>query len=84
MAKYRVQYKILPAGVGPDDYEPADLASGETVVELPDPEPAGVIIAGQESHYLPAMPAFEKAVAAHLADGAVPIIRVGGIKRIRD
>lgn len=82
MAKYHVQYKILPAGVGPDDYESADLENGETVVELPDPEPTGVAIAGEEISYLPPMPMFHRAVAAQLADGAQPIIGVGCIQRL--
>jgi len=35
--EYRVAYKVLPAGVGPDDYEPADLQQREDVVDLPAP-----------------------------------------------
>lgn len=74
MAKYHVKYKILPAGVGPDDYEPADLESGETVVELPDPHDG----------YLPAPPLFNKAVAAQLTNGAEPIITPGSIEILQD
>jgi hypothetical protein len=72
--RYRVKYKILPAGTGPDDYEPADLDNGETIVELPAPD----------GGYLPAMPTFNKAVAAQLADGAEPIIPPGGIEILGD
>lgn len=35
--EYRVAYKVLPDGAGPDGYEPADLASREDTVELPAP-----------------------------------------------
>jgi len=73
MAQYRVRYSVLPAGVGPDDYEPADLASGELVLELSDPAPeqAGGIAYG------PPVSEVERAVtaAAHLSGGDQPIIR---------
>lgn len=36
--EYRVRYWVLPAGVGPDDYETADLEQREDTVELPEPE----------------------------------------------
>lgn len=72
MAEYRVRYKILPAGTGPDDYEPADLAGGELVLELSDPapEPGGGIAYG------PHVDEVKKAVTAAvpLADGDEPII----------
>lgn len=35
--EYRVTYRVLPAGVGPDDYEPADLERRTDVVDLPEP-----------------------------------------------
>jgi hypothetical protein len=34
----RVTYWVLPAGVGPDDYETADLERREDVIDLPQPE----------------------------------------------
>ena len=70
MAEYRVRYKILPAGTGPDDYEPADLASGEIVVELTEPEPDGGTVYG------PHVDDVKKAVTAAvpLTDGDEPII----------
>jgi hypothetical protein len=72
MAEYRVRYRVLPAGVGPDDYEPADLESGELVLELSDPEPereGGI-------EYGPHVDEVKKAViaAAQMADGDEPII----------
>lgn len=72
MAQYHVRYKVLPAGVGPDDYEPADLDGGDLVLELSDPEPvhrSGIA-------YGPHVDEVKKAVtaAANLRDGDEPII----------
>lgn len=39
MALYEITYKVLPAGVGADDYEPADLEQRVERYELADPEP---------------------------------------------
>jgi hypothetical protein len=74
---YRVTYRILPAGTGPDDYEPADLATGEVVVELDDPEPVGVISGGSILSYGPHHRDVVKAVteAAQLKPGDEPLIR---------
>ena len=74
---YRVTYRILPAGVGPDDYEPADLEAGEVLVELADPEPVGVISGGDILSYGPHHRDVIKAVteAAQLKPGNEPIIR---------
>lgn len=36
--EYRIAYQVLPAGVGADDYEPADLERREDVIDLPAPE----------------------------------------------
>lgn len=33
--EHRVAYWVLPAGVGPDDYETADLERREDIVDLP-------------------------------------------------
>lgn len=74
---YRVTYRILPAEVGPDDYEPADLEAGEVVVELADPEPVGVISGGDVLSYGPhhrdVVQAVRTAVGLKLGDE--PIIR---------
>ncbi|CBG73515.1 hypothetical protein SCAB_65121 [Streptomyces scabiei 87.22] len=73
MAQYRVRYSVLPAGVGPDDYEPADLDGGELVLELSDPAPEHE--GGME--YGPHVKEVERAVAAAvpLKAGDQPIIR---------
>lgn len=72
MAQYRVAYKILPAGTGPDDYEPADLDGGELVLNLPDPAPEQ----GGGIAYGPHVDEVAKAVTAAvpLKDGDEPII----------
>lgn len=36
--EYRVAYRVLPDGVGPDDYESGDLEPREDVVDLPQPD----------------------------------------------
>jgi hypothetical protein len=33
--EHRVAYWVLPAGLGPDDYETADLERREDVIDLP-------------------------------------------------
>lgn len=72
MAEYRIRYKILPAGVGPDDYESADLEGGELVLELSDPEPSP----GGGLRYGPHDNEVRQAViaAAGLEDGDEPMI----------
>lgn len=74
---YRVTYRILPAGTGPDDYEPADLQAGEVLVELDSPEPVGVISGGDILSYGPHHQDVVKAVieAVQLKPGDEPIIR---------
>jgi hypothetical protein len=75
-SQYRVKYKIIPPGVGPDDYESADLEGGEAVVELSDPEPAFFL--GNHLHsYGPRREEVQEAIVRHLGlpDGAEPIIR---------
>lgn len=73
-SQYRVTYKIIPPGVGPDDYESADLDDGETVVELADPDPAFFL--GNHLHsYGPHRADVARALAPHLPEGACPIIR---------
>ncbi|MET7982512.1 hypothetical protein [Streptomyces sp. NPDC005281] len=61
--EYRIAYRVLPAGVGPDDYEPADLEPREDVVELPAPE----------GGYGPAVPDVQAALRDMLPDGDEPI-----------
>lgn len=61
--EYRVAYKIVPAGLGPDDYEPADLVRREDTIELPAPEDG----------YGPAIPDVKAALRDMLEGGAEPI-----------
>lgn len=61
--EYRVTYLVLPAGVGPDDYEPGDLERREDSVDLPAPE----------NGYGPAIPDVQDALSDMLPDGARPI-----------
>ncbi|MFE7954361.1 hypothetical protein [Streptomyces sp. NPDC057413] len=60
--EYRVAYKVLPAGVGPDDYESSDLEQREDVIDLPEPADG----------YGPAIPDVQDALRDML-DGAEPI-----------
>lgn len=62
--EYRVAYKVLPADVGPDDYESADLEKREDIVELPAPA---------DPRYGPAIPDVQAALRDMLDDGAEPI-----------
>lgn len=62
--EYRVAYMVLPAGVGPDDYESADLEKREDTVELPAPA---------DPRYGPAVPDVQAALRDMLDDGAEPI-----------
>ena len=72
-SSYLVLYAILPPGVGPDDYESADLVHRQETFELSDPEPAGEV-AGQELRYGPPHHEVEAAVQAKLEEGERPII----------
>jgi hypothetical protein len=72
-SRYVVRYAILPPGVGPDDYESADLVHRKEVFELSDPEPAGEV-AGQQLRYGPPHNEVEAAVQAKLEKGERPII----------
>lgn len=73
MARYLVKYRVLPPGLGPDDYEPADLPLHEDEFELSDPEPAGTV-AGKDLHYAPHHNEVAAAVQERLAVGEQPII----------
>jgi hypothetical protein len=63
--EYRVTYKILPPGVGPDDYEPEDLEHRVDIVDLPQPE---------DPAYGPAIPEVQRALGDMLDEGAHPIV----------
>ncbi|XUZ24760.1 hypothetical protein ACQVDT_07235 [Streptomyces sp. RMIT01] len=74
MATYEITYRILPAGVGPDDYEPADLEQRTERFELPDPELAAIDADGYPQHYGPSYPEMQAAIREHLGTGAEGII----------
>ena len=60
--EYRVTYRVLPDGIGPDDYESSDLEQREDVVDLPAPS----------GGYGPAI-ADVRAALRDMLDGAEPI-----------
>ena len=76
MRAYEITYRILPAGVGPDDYEPGDLEQHVERYELSDPEPTGVEVAGVQQHYGPHKSEAERAIRERhgLEDGALPMV----------
>lgn len=39
MTQYKILYSIIPPGVGPDDYEPADLEQRHELVDVPGDDP---------------------------------------------
>lgn len=61
MALYEITYAIIPPGIGPDDYEPADLKTRTGRFELADPEPG--------TGYGPPMPDVHAAIKATLPAG---------------
>ncbi|MFE5591433.1 hypothetical protein [Streptomyces sp. NPDC056549] len=70
---YRITYAVLPASLGPDDYEPSDLETHTDLVELSDPEHAGKV-AGQAVRYAPPHSEVKNALRGLLEPGAEPII----------
>ncbi|SDM77775.1 hypothetical protein [Streptomyces wuyuanensis] len=69
MRTFEITYRILPAGVGPDDYEPADLEQRTGRFEFPDAVPG-------EEGYGPSHPEMEAAIIrqAELPEGAEPVV----------
>jgi len=39
MTQYLIRYSVIPPGVGPDDYEPADLEKRDELVDVPGTSP---------------------------------------------
>jgi hypothetical protein len=77
MALYEITYLIIPPGVGPDDYEPADLEKRTDTLELPDPESAGTLPNGVPITYGPARPLVKARITEQLPVGTnVAILRV--------
>lgn len=70
MALYEITYAIIPPGIGPDDYEPADLERRTEQFELPDPELAGIEADGQPRFYGPPMPLVHQVIEEHLGNGS--------------
>ncbi|MFD6024570.1 hypothetical protein [Streptomyces griseoluteus] len=60
--EYRFAYRVLPAGVGADDYEPHELEQRVDTVDLPDPGDG----------YGPSIPDV-KAALRDMLDGGEPI-----------
>lgn len=76
MRAYEITYRILPAGVGPDDYDPGDLEQRVEQYDLSDPVPTGIEVAGEQQHYGPHKAEAERAIRArhNLEAGALPIV----------
>lgn len=80
MALYEITYSIIPPGVGPDDYEPADLERRTETFELPAPEPAGFSADGAEQTYGPAMALVHKVIEDHLGNGST--VHVSNMRQV--
>jgi hypothetical protein len=39
MTQYKIRYGVIPPGVGPDDYEPADLEQRHELVDVDGDDP---------------------------------------------
>ncbi len=76
MTQYKIRYKLLPAGVGPDDYESSDLETRIETYELADPEPSGLVLNGKPIQYGPAIPDVKAAIRARhgLSPDDLPMI----------
>ncbi|MFJ6438553.1 hypothetical protein [Streptomyces sp. NPDC091416] len=53
MSEYMIRYSIIPPGVGPDDYEPADLEQREHLVDVPGEQPSVAVIHSTVQALLP-------------------------------
>lgn len=73
--QYSVRFTVIPAGIGPDDYEPGDFPERQAVVELGEPELAGMVADGPLT-YGPPIPEVKRAVAEALSlkAGDEPVI----------
>ncbi|GAA2790169.1 hypothetical protein [Streptomyces showdoensis] len=83
MQRFEISYAIIPAGVGPDDYEPGDLERRTGVFEFPDPGPEDYYeLGGVRQAYGPAFPDIEARIKATLAPGEQPVIRPQEMRRV--
>lgn len=80
MPLYEITYAIIPAGVGPDDYEPASLERRTEQFELPAPEPAGLGAEGEPRLYGPPMPLVHQVIEEHLGDGST--VHVSDLRQV--
>jgi hypothetical protein len=69
MALYEITYRIIPPGVGPDDYEPADLERRTERFELPDPE-SKTLPNGTPIDFGPPMPLIHAVIKERLPEGS--------------
>ncbi|MFC9247738.1 hypothetical protein ACFT7S_28130 [Streptomyces sp. NPDC057136] len=73
--KYMITYSIIPPGVGPDDYEPADLEKRTEVFEIEDPHPEEPReIGGTMVSFGPALGHVYAAIQKTLEPGAAPSV----------
>lgn len=75
MRSYEITYKVLPAGVGPDDYEPGDLEERTARYTFPAPGIDDVYeLGGELREYGPQHADQVAAVRADLDEGQEPLI----------
>ncbi|MEE4491630.1 hypothetical protein [Streptomyces sp. BE230] len=74
MSEYRIRYSIIPPGIGPDDYEPADLEQREELFAFPDPEDTHTLATGTTVTVGPSVAAINAAVQERLGPGATAAI----------
>jgi hypothetical protein len=83
MQTYEITYAVLPAGIGPDDYEPADLEVRRGLFEFPDPGPDDRYeLNGQQHTYGPPVPVLQAEVAKTLQPGEQPIIDIRKLRKV--
>ncbi|MFD4371485.1 hypothetical protein ACFWPY_07820 [Streptomyces sp. NPDC058527] len=73
MPTYRITYQVLPAHVGPDDYESSDLETRTDLFDFPAEEPV-TDINGRVHEVGPTVGAMKAALRTHLGNGAEGII----------
>ncbi|MBM9621043.1 hypothetical protein ACFQ60_22290 [Streptomyces zhihengii] len=75
MRTYDITFRVLPAGVGPDDYEPADLEERTERCTFPDPGPDDTYeLNGETREYGPHHAHQVSAIKATLDEGQEPLI----------
>lgn len=83
MRTYEITYSILPAGVGPDDYEPHELEQRTGQFEFPDPGPEDHYeLLGKQYTYGPSHAAMYAAIQPTLQEGEQPIIDIRKLRKI--